>query len=746
MTFKLTATVALAASLACSIVIAAPRVLEETTRVILPDQSYLPESVAVDGDSLIVVGFRSFPDQPDIPDAPVGEHAAMLFERSSSGTWVFVKKLATLLAIPWQDYGESMTVSMRDGVAAIMPDRVFERTSAGWVEAPSDRSGWIPTPSSGFPAGVDVDVQSGMILEGAGDCGVGAALLEKDATGTWARTNLFLTGPRDPACNSEFGGAAVDTSSNRVIVRVTDELHIWNRNANRSWPAAATAIVPLPADAQPSLYGPKSSLAAEGDYAVIRGSPQRGLHVARNNGGWGLTDRFWRPDSVMVGDVTSMEMVRGITPIGYPADSLRAQDAGSVSVFQLNPSGNFDYVAKLTASDASSGAGLGRHIGLSGRRVVAATGAVAAVYVYDLPADLSQPAIVQSDFEDGTATGWIAIPGSNFAVTPVDSTKVYRQKSTERDAGATRTSMDWRNQSIEAIVTPRAFGTTSGEKWFGLTVRQTDTSNYYYLTVRNTNVVELRKLQNGAINVLASAPLPVSLNRPYRLRLEASGRWIRGFVDGRQMLQTRDVLHRNGAAGIRMYKTAADYDSVVITPNPQTTLFSDDFNDDLDTSNQPQIWTTQQGTWAPIQDGTPVFEQTSLESAGHATAGLPADDQIVQARVKATRFSGPDRWFGLMARYRDEDNYYYVTMRSTNVVSLRKLVNGTVFILDSAALPVTTGKWYTLRMEVVGSSLRTYVDGRLLLEASDTSHAQGTYGLVTYKTTARFDDVSVVQP
>ncbi|MEJ1961175.1 MAG: hypothetical protein WDO56_06395 [Gammaproteobacteria bacterium] len=410
MTFKLTATVALAASLACSMAIAGPRVLEETTRVVLPDRSYLPESVAVDGDSLIVVGFKSFPEQPGIPDAPAGEHAAMLFERSSSGTWGFVKTLATLVSIPWQDYGEVMTVSMRDGVAAIMPDRVFERTSAGWVEAPSDRYGWIQKPPHGFPTGVDVDIQSGMILEGAGDCGVGAVLLEKDATGTWARTNLFLAGSPDPdGCYSEFGGAAVDTSSNRVVVEVTDGLHIWNRNANRSWPQDATAIVPLPADTQLSLYGPRSSLAAEGDYVVVRGSPQRGLHVVRNNGGWGLTDRFWRPDSVIVGDATGVEMANGITPIGYPSDSLRAQDAGSVSVFQLNSSGNFDYVAKLTASDASSGAGLGRHISLSGRRVVAATGAVAAVYVYDLPADLSQPAIVQSDFEDGTATGWLTI-------------------------------------------------------------------------------------------------------------------------------------------------------------------------------------------------------------------------------------------------------------------------------------------------------------------------------------------------
>jgi len=39
-----------------------------------------------------------------------------------------------------------------------------------------------------------------------------------------------------------------------------------------------------------------------------------------------------------------------------------------------------------------------------------------------------------------------------------------------------------------------------------------------------------------------------------------------------------------------------------------------------------------------------------------------------------------------------------------------------------------------------------YVDDKLLLEARDAVLTRGQYGLLTYKTTARYDDFSAVAP
>jgi pectate lyase len=79
-------------------------------------------------------------------------------------------------------------------------------------------------------------------------------------------------------------------------------------------------------------------------------------------------------------------------------------------------------------------------------------------------------------------------------------------------------------------------------------------------------------------------------------------------------------------------------------------------------------------------------------------------------------------------------------------VSLRVLVNGTAIVLDSATLPVTLGQWYTLRLEAVGNLVRGYVNGTLLVEAADTTHESGAYGAMVFKTQARYDDFTAIQP
>jgi hypothetical protein len=51
-----------------------------------------------------------------------------------------------------------------------------------------------------------------------------------------------------------------------------------------------------------------------------------------------------------------------------------------------------------------------------------------------------------------------------------------------------------------------------------------------------------------------------------------------------------------------------------------------------------------------------------------------------------------------------------------------------------------------LRLEAVGNQLRGYVNGRLLVEATDTTHARGTGGAVMYKTSADLFDYRAYQP
>jgi hypothetical protein len=56
--------------------------------------------------------------------------------------------------------------------------------------------------------------------------------------------------------------------------------------------------------------------------------------------------------------------------------------------------------------------------------------------------------------------------------------------------------------------------------------------------------------------------------------------------------------------------------------------------------------------------------------------------------------------------------------------------------------------WYDLRLDIIGTKLRAYVNGVLMLEATDQTspHPEGYAGLAAYKTAAEADDFLVIRP
>jgi hypothetical protein len=255
----------------------------------------------------------------------------------------------------------------------------------------------------------------------------------------------------------------------------------------------------------------------------------------------------------------------------------------------------------------------------------------------------------------------------------------------------------------------------------------------------------------GSSQVLASAPLDVAVNRTYRVRLESVGSLHRVFVDDELLLQARDRRLARGHAALLTYRASADFDDVVITPNARSVIY----DSSLDGTYCRKFVTD----FAPQQTGTPVWDcedydagylrQASAAGMARAVLATETGDQAVESRVMAESFasnSTQDKWLGVVARYRGENDYYYLTMRSSNAVSLRKLVNGQITDLDTAAFTVTPGSWHTLRLEAVGDRIRGYVDGALLLQAVDASHPSGSAGIATWRTVARFDDLRMTQP
>ena len=149
-----------------------------------------------------------------------------------------------------------------------------------------------------------------------------------------------------------------------------------------------------------------------------------------------------------------------------------------------------------------------------------------------------------------------------------------RQAETQSPAThvATLNASNWRNQSIQADIKPLAFN--GMDRWFGLATRRSNSSNYYYVSVRNSGSVSLRRKVDGVIRAIASAPLTVIPSRTYKLRLESIGTRHRVYVDGVPLLDADDSSLATGRAALLTHRTAADFDNVIVSPTPTVTMYS----------------------------------------------------------------------------------------------------------------------------------------------------------------------------
>jgi len=106
-----------------------------------------------------------------------------------------------------------------------------------------------------------------------------------------------------------------------------------------------------------------------------------------------------------------------------------------------------------------------------------------------------------------------------------------------------------------------------------------------------------------------------------------------------------------------------------------------------------------------------------------------------------------DQGGGVIWRVQDKDNYYISRANPLeNNFRVYYVKNGARRMLASARLKLTFGRWYTLRIVHRGNRIRGYLDGKKLLEATDSTFPQpGGIGLWS-KADAEtaFDDLQIV--
>jgi Beta xylosidase C-terminal Concanavalin A-like domain len=162
----------------------------------------------------------------------------------------------------------------------------------------------------------------------------------------------------------------------------------------------------------------------------------------------------------------------------------------------------------------------------------------------------------------------------------------------------------------------------------------------------------------------------------------------------------------------------------------------------------PAAWRVVEDAGAP--SGGKVLAQTSADKASSrfplcVYEGLTATDVEVSVRFKPV--SGTvDQAAGLVARYRDRNNYYIVRANALeNNVRLYKVERGKRTQFAGVDVKVSVNVWQTLTWEVKDTHFRVSLNDNLLFEADDrTFRDAGKVGLWTKADSVTyFDDLTV---
>ena len=715
---------------------ARPVVVEQSATFGTPDPVYaeFASDVAIDGNFAVVTAARSVPDSAEIPG---GEKylTAFLFARSGN-TWSMVRRL--------QEYREDPTfpippaVAMRDGLAAVQTVQTdFWRLNAGtWVMQSSAVTREAPGPY--------LAVDAGRVINGDGG-GEWNARIYAPVDGTWQTAVTLLGKRRLDGGDNEFRGGPADISGAWAVVQQPDgdgdpvaETFVYHDYGDGTgWDAIPYGGMRPPAGA--TRFG--DEVAIRWPDIFVGGGNETGTFVFREipQEGFQLATRLQTVDSFMGAGPAGAFATSGEFVLQHAWSFDRS--ANVINVFARRTDGSYDHVAQLAAKN---GVSLGRALSISGRHVLVGDNGDGLVYYFELPASLIAPARVQDTFASGNGSGWSVSAGSQFATATSGRSRVFRQTSVAGAARAFLAGSDWTAQAIEADIKPLSFG--SAASGFGLVTRYQNAQNFFDVFVRSVGVVQLRRMAGGRLRTFASVPFKPVAGRTYRLRLESIGTRHRVLIDGQLVLDADRTGPTHGLAALATHDAQAEFDNVIVSPSLQTTMYANDFENE---SAGPWAFSGL-GFWNLWNGASVVYNQSSVAGDAQASIGAPTDDQIVRVRARLDTFASltgaQERWFGVMARHVDDRNYYFLSLRNSNFVSLRKVVNGVTTTLATVPLAVSPATWYSLRLDAVGDQLRGYVDGKLLVEAADATHARGTSGPVMFKAAADFDDFSAIQP
>jgi hypothetical protein len=248
--------------------------------------------------------------------------------------------------------------------------------------------------------------------------------------------------------------------------------------------------------------------------------------------------------------------------------------------------------------------------------------------------------------------------------------------------------------------------------------------------------------------VLGSANYSFATGVSNRVKVEAHGDQLRVYLnnDTTPILQAVDSTSSSGKIGMQTWLTSASFDNVVVRSYSPEPVWSMLIEDDFESGNTEQLWSTVNGSWnvTAASNGNSSYVQSNTTGGGTVLRGEEHwEDYTFEADVETVSYNGGGT--SMIFRH-SSSGFYLVYITDSSAKLLRK--SGGETVLDSASLAFPAGVTNRIKIDAEGSDIRVYLNDGTdpILEAVDSTLTSGTIGFQTWLTSARFDNVLVQGP
>ena len=353
--------------------------------------------------------------------------------------------------------------------------------------------------------------------------------------------------------------------------------------------------------------------------------------------------------------------------------------------------------------------------------------------------------LLQEDFAAALSKNWKKSAGAphyvdtEAGVLSVDEANI--STTTKMWYVSDKTSL-WRDYDVTVnMSSPAANGC-----WNGFLFRVDDTgNNFYYFRFLNGRY-QLGS-QKGEIK-LSSTKAEALDGNMHRVRVSLTGANIKVYVDDTLVFDVNDSTNVSGGVGVYSYGTVSTYDYIHVsnTGNPITEPSGTNLSmDESFSAALSSDWEGNSGHEFVVNNGllTTSTSDTSktISFLWHSNATSSAwKDYDISLKMSAPSANG--KWNGVLFRVQQgrTGNYFFRFLNGTMQLGCTAGNKILASITDSSA---RDGAVHDVKISVVGSSIKVYVDSLLKLSATDSTYASGGVGFYSQYCQPAYDDLKV---